>query len=400
MKILLINECHYPRGGADIVYLNTGRLLESYGHEVHYFSIKSEKNISCPDESYFFEKPKNALAELFSFFYNRKAAKALDRMIRVIHPDVAHVHLLWGVLTPSVLKVLKLHHIPVVHTVHDYLMACPVNHFLDKEGNICERCKEAGYTECIRKRCYKGKLLKSIILTTEYKFRNRYFEPSKFFDGIVFVSEFSRRKHLEHKERLSNITNIVLYNCTKDQGRPTSVNNGYYLYFGRLSDEKGVEVLIKAFLHTPQLHLKIVGDGPLRKSLEELAANAENIEFLGYKRNPELSDLIRGSKYVIIPSRCYENNPMTIVEAYSLGRPVIGSRIGGIPEIIDEHRTGYTFEMGNEDDLKDVVIRSGELGESDYERMVNNAYEFYKAHFSEENYYSTLVSFYETFINE
>lgn len=398
MKVLLLNECHYRRGGADIVYLNTGKLLEAHGHEVHYFSVKSAKNLSCADDVYFFRKNRKGLCGVLNFFYDRRAASALENLIQDVKPDIADVHLLWGALTPSVLRVLWKHRIPVVHTVHDYLMLCPVNHFLDNEGHICEKCKQFGYKECIKKRCYKGQLIKSALLAAEIHHRNKRYSPSYYLNGIVFVSSFSRNKHFEHNKSLVSLPSIVLYNCSPDKGRPTPSNQGYYLYFGRLSEEKGVDTLIKAFKQTPQFILKIVGNGPLRNKLEMLAEGADNIQFLGYKTGDELSALINGCRFVVIPSRCYENNPMTIVESYGMGRPVIGSRIGGIPEIIEEGITGFTFEMNNSMDLVRVLRQSSDISETEYEKMTQASFLFHKKHFSQENYYSQLIGFFNTLI--
>lgn len=396
MRILLLNECHYPRGGADIVYLNTGRLLESRGHEVHYFSIASKKNSDCEDQKYFFKKPKNRISSLFGYFYNLRAARALRRMIKELHPDVAHIHLMWGILTPSVLKVLKKSNVPIVHTAHDYLMCCPVNHFLDSNGYICERCKEQGAIECIKNKCYHNEVIKSIIMATEYKFRNTFFPPQKYFDWVVFVSSFSMNKHLEHRPALKSIPNSVIYNCSNMTETPSGNNLGYFLYFGRLSSEKGVDILINAFTSLPDIRLKIVGEGPLRKQLEEMTNGADNIEFLGFKNQNELKTIIKDCKFVIIPSRCYENNPMTIVESYGCGRPVIGSRIGGIPEIIDDGKTGFTFEMGNIGELKEIVNKTKGISELEYKSLCENSYRFFNDHFTEDNYYIELIKIYET----
>lgn len=396
MKVLLINECHYPRGGADIVYLNTGRILASHGHEVHFFSIGSLKNAPCDDQKYFFRSSDNVFKRFIEVYYNKSAMRALEKMIRDVKPDVAHIHLLWGVLTPSVLKVLRDNEIPTIHTAHDYLMCCPVNHFLDKEGRICEKCKQRGFFECIKNRCYKGNLAKSIVLATEFRFRNLFFPPEKFLSGIIFVSQFSREKHFEHKESLRHIPNIVLYNCAKKE--ETTIDNAqYFLFFGRLSEEKGVDVLINAFKELPDFALKIVGGGPLRSKLEQLAGGASNIEFLGFKKKEELVSIIRDSRFVIIPSRCYENNPMTIVESYSLGRPVIGSRIGGIPEVIEEGKTGFTFEMGDYKDLRQIIQKTRLISKADYGIMSNNAIDYFNRNFTEDTYYNTLIEFYSSF---
>ena len=399
MKILLLNECHYPRGGADIVYLNTGRILESHGHEVHYFSIASKKKYACEDEKYFFHKSKNPILSLMDYFYSFKAAKALKRMIKEVHPDVAHIHLIWGVLTPSVLKVLKKSQVPIVHTAHDYLMCCPVNHFLDSNGIICERCRVYGSNECIKKRCYHNDFTKSVVMALEYKFRSKFFPPQKYFDWLIFVSHFSRNKHLEHSRLLSFIPNSVIYNCSNMTEPPTEANDGYFLYFGRLSDEKGVDILINAFLGLSDVRLKIVGGGPSRKQLEAMTEGAANIEFLGFKSQSELKTIIKGSKFVIIPSRCYENNPMTIVESYGYGRPVIGSRIGGIPEIIEDGKTGFSFEVGNVEELKQNINNAKTLSGTDYKKMCEESFKFYCRHFTEEYYYNQLVKIYETVVS-
>lgn len=402
MKILLINNFHYRKGGSEAVYFNTADLLRRHGHEVVFFSCIDDRNERCAQEK-FFVTPNDKLPRIkgaANYFYNTAAARNLKRLLEAEKPDIAHIHLLWGGLSPSILGVLKHHGIPIVHTAHDYRMVCPAYTFRTPDGRICEDCKGRKFYKCAIKRCSKGNLLQSTIMAVEMYIRNVFFNPAKTIDGFIFVSEFSRNKHVEYAPAFANTRSIVLYNTTKNV-RSEFMNCGarrYFLFFGRLSEEKGISTLIRAFAELPEYDLKIVGTGSEEAHARELARDCRNIKFLGYKQGDELKRIIADASFVLVPSEWYENNPMTIIEAYTQGVPVIGSHIGGIPEIIAEGGTGYTFAPKDAKALAETVKRAQSLSEKDYDTMIRCTAAFATAHFGEEEHYKRLIGFYKSLI--
>ena len=406
MKVLLINNFHYYKGGSETVYFNMAKILQKYGHEVIFFSMQHEKNISCDQKSYFPLSP-DKLSKIkggVRYFYNYSAKKNLEKLIQREKPDIAHVHLFWGGISPSIFSVLKKYDIPLVHTAHDYRLVCPAYLFRNGEGELCEICQGKHFWHCITNRCSKGSYIQSFIMTMEMYFRNILFNPFYNFDGIIFVSEFSRNKHWQFFPKLRSLKTIVLYNYTPlgDKNYIKPNNEGYFLFLGRLSFEKGITTLINAFLTIPDIPLKIVGNGPEENFLKEKIKNEKlnNIELCGYKIGEELANIISKASFVIVPSICYENNPMSIIEAYSLGVPVIGTNLGGIPEIIVEGETGFTFSVNNYKELQDCIYKAFHLEKNKYEKMCQNARNFAVKYFSEEQYINKLNQFYCTILNK
>lgn len=395
MKVLLINNFHYRKGGSETVYFNTGRLLEKMGHEVLYFSFQDEKNEPCAQQEYFPVHSSGKVRQALDYFGNRNVAERLDALLYAEKPDIAHVHLIWGGISPSIFKVLEKHDVPLVHTVHDYRMVCPAYTFRNGLGEICEQCTRRHYFACTKFRCSKGSLAQSAMMTAEMYWRSWFHNPLKHIGGFLFVSKFAESKHIEHNPGFARAKRTVLYNSVSVPASEVSPKRGdYFLYYGRLSYEKGVEDLLMAFATKDAPALKVVGTGPMEKDLKALAAGYDNVEFLGYRSGQALFDLVKNSSYVIVPSRWYENNPMTIVEAYAYGKPVIGARIGGIPEILEGKGTGYIYESGDVGDLIRVTEEARNASDEQYAEMSKAARTFYEANFSEEEHSRRLVEFY------
>lgn len=393
MKVLLINNCFFRRGGSEAVYFGTADLLRKHGHEVVFFSMADENNIKSEGSVYYVPKG-GKLSQILAYFNNNKAARLLRDVLQKEKPDIAHVHLFWGGISPSIFSVLKEYGIPLVHTVHDYRMVCPAYTFRNGKGELCEKCKGGHFMECFKGRCSKGSAIQSALMAAEMYYRNIKWHPAKELDGIIYVSQFAKGKHEELDERFVRTKNTVLYNFTSvgESYPPVNMDGGYYLYYGRLSHEKGIATLVDAFAKRKDLILKVVGTGPKEEELKK--KECANIDFLGYKTGSELYNLVRKARFVCVPSEWYENNPMTIVEAYSMGVPVIGARIGGIPEIVEDMETGLLFESGNLNDLGEKIDSAESLSSKAYKMMREQAYIFYVNHFSEENYYKRLINFY------
>lgn len=409
MKVLQINVYHYRKGGSEAVYFNTSNLLIEHGHTVINFALKWNENIPC-SQSMYFPLSKDLrkgitgkIKNLIAYFKNKDAAKKLDLLLTNEKPDIAHIHLIWGQLSGAILPVLLKHKIPIVFSIHDYRIVCPAYTFKDGKGNICEDCKGKYFYKCFTKRCTKGNYFMSFVMSAEQYYRNKYFNPSKFINGLIYVSDFAKSIHEKYLPSLKLKENIILYNSTdKLYESPNTIDEKYFLFYGRLSFEKGVMTLIKAIEPLTNIKLKIVGTGPLENELKNYVSqkHLNNIEFLGYKSGDELHHLVRYAYFIIVPSEWYENNPLTIIEGYSASTPVIGSRIGGIPEIIIDGKTGFLFEHKNVTMLRNVIKKAFSLSPDEYIKFREASLLFAKEKFNPSLYYPQLIEFYRTIIDK
>ena len=405
MKILQINNCHFNRGGADVVYLNTGHLLEINGNDVFYFSTKHKLNRQTHFNKYFVDRVDfvkistfRKFFRFFRFLYSDESRRKLKTLIDDYNPQIAHIHLYKGGLTPSILGILKKNKVPTIITLHDYGFLDPHNLLLDGNLNISERCIRGTVLNCIKEKSNRNSYLLSLVSTLEYIFHSIFFPYDKYFDALIAVSRFSQSKHLESTKFRWAIDHLYNFSPLLLEKEPfKNEKSDYILYFGRLSKEKGIQTLIKAFKEiNGEIKLKIVGTGALQDELKKYIRDHDivNIEMIGHQSGETLQRLIRNAYFVVVPSEWYENNPMTIIESYCLGVPVIGSQIGGIPEIIDEGITGFTFEMGNENELIGALTKAINLTEDDYIIMKRNARVFAEKNFSPSGHYQDLMKLY------
>lgn len=407
MKILQINNQHYLKGGAHKVYLDTGKLLEENGQEVFYFSQKNINNLESEFSNFWPEEIDYRELKLFekinktkNFFYNEEAYQKLKTFIDYIKPDIAHIHLFMGGLSSSILKALKEKNIPIVHTAHDYRLICPNYLLLDQNNKICEKCKGGKYYNCVIHKCSEDNYIQSTILSIDSYYRKYFSNPIDIIDKFIFVSEFSKNKHIEFEPKFRQ-KSIVLFNFNKDINsiEMTKTEKGnYFLFIGRLSREKGLITLLNAFENINNFQLKIAGDGPLRDLVERRVLENTNIEYLGYRNKDEIKSLIDNAYFIVIPSECYENNPMTIIETFSLGKPVIGSKLGGIPELVEDGGNGFLFEYGNKESLKETILKADKVDKIQYEKMCTVALEYAENHFQPKQYYETLTNIYKNVI--
>jgi len=395
MKILLINNFHYRKGGSETVYFNTAELLKNNGHEVRFFSFDDVDSEHDGNEV-LVSRPGSKLKSLFSYIDNKVAARRLDELLNEFNPDIAHIHLIWGGMSSSILPILKKHNVPVVHTAHDYRLVCPAYTFRNGRGEICEKCKGGKYFHCFTGRCSKGNLLNSIVMAGEMYFRQAFRNPVKYLDGLIYVSEFSRKKHLESNPAFSKVKSIVLHNFSDVDAKAQGLRGEYFLYLGRVSSEKGIATMISAFATLPQLSLKIVGEGTERSRMDAMSREQglSNIKFLGYKTGNELRELVKKSSFVVVPSEWYENNPMSIIEAFAHAKPVIGSNIGGIPELISVSGAGMLFDAFDAKSLANALRSAASLSDEQYYEMCNKAVAFADADSSRQQYLVSLSEFY------
>lgn len=294
MKILQINNHHFIKGGADRVYFNTGKLLEENNHEVLYFSSQHADNLPSEYSEIFIPINDNRntnfagkLGGVKDYIYNKNACSNLNQLLEKTKPDIAHLHLYYGGLSGSILKALKRNNIPIVQTVHDYRLLCPANTFLNSKNEICEKCKNQSYYQCATGKCLDNNFFYSSILSLEAYNRKYFTNPLDYVNHFIFVSKFSRNKHLEFNADYRNKSSHI-YNFTKvSKDFLCQKKGGYFLFFGRLSKEKGLQTLLNAVIKN-KYPLKIAGKGPLEKEVINYAKDHQNIEYLGHQSGESL----------------------------------------------------------------------------------------------------------------
>jgi len=406
MKILQINKYHYFKGGAETIFFNTIKLLEENGHEVFRFCLKSNKNLPYKDDSYFVDYPEMSevgffkkIKHFFSFFYNRDSKRKIEQLILDKKPDVAHIHLLFNGISVSILPVLKKHNIPVIMTAHDHRLICPAYAFLDGNNKPCDRCINGNYLNCAIHKCHNRSFFSSLMLAFDMYFRNWFFPVPKYLNRLITVSKFSYQKHITYNDKYKK-PGCVLYNPVDksfftERIIPDFTKEKYYFYYGRISREKGIATLIEV-AKTLNIKLKIAGTGPL---LDQFKMNAfENIEFLGFKSGKELRDLIMNAYFVIVPSECRETFGLTVAEPQAMGVPVIGSRMGAIPELIEDGKNGFLFETQNLNDLICTIKKADEIDSKQYLEMVSSSQKN-GLKYTPELYYENLMTIYSNALN-
>lgn len=412
MKILLINKFHYLRGGAETAYFNTAKVLAEHGHDLVFFSMNHPKNIASRWSKYFidfidYQDKKLSLFKkikvVLKIFYNWQAKKNLEKLIKKFRPDIAHLHNIYHQLSPSIIDTLKKYHIPIVMTLHDYKLICP-NYNLLSNGKIWEKSKQDKYYKCLTDRCIDNSFFRSLICTAEAYF-HKWLKIYQKIDIFISPSNFLIEKFKE----FGFVGQLVyLPNCLLNFSK--SITHGdkkYILYFGRLSQEKGVADLIKAYAkiyQTVDHQLIIAGDGEERKNLEQLVRNLNifsRVKFIDHQHGGKLSNLISNATFVVIPSIWHENAPYSAIEAMALTKTVICSKIGGLSELIDDKKTGFLYPVGDIDKLANIMVKIlapdqkqflQEIGQRAKEKVIikNN----------KESYYSLLMAIYEQAIKK
>ena len=363
MRVLQIHKTFHTRGGADTFFFKTCDLLTERGHEVAHFSTKHVKNRPSPYADYFVpgftdeDAPQLGMARKAKAFvqgiYSLEARKNLERLVEDFAPDVAHAHSINYQLSPAIFDVFRNTRIPLVVTLHDYHIICGAG-TLHTGGENCERCRGGRHYNLLRHRCYWNFPASVMACLSHYVHdaRGSWDIASK----LLVPSRFLQAKLIEFGISAERIAHVPIFIDFHDGPTEGIAETGYVLYFGRLAANKGIETLLEA---TKDLDCKLllIGDGPLIPVVEQWCAarpaNIKRIPFVSSRE--EVQRHIRGALFSVVPSLWYENQPAAILESYALGKPVIGSRLGGIPELIEEGCTGLLAEAGNVRDWRDKI---------------------------------------------
>lgn len=414
MRILLVNKYFYRKGGAETYFFALAEGLRALGHDVAFFSMQHPNNEPSYWSKYFvsekdyvgdisaFKKVQEASTLIYSFEARRK----FEALLEEFKPDVIHMNNVHRQLTLSILDApyLKKHHVPVVYTAHDYILVCPAYTMVNGHGEVCDACLDKHFMHAVKNVCVKGSRTKSALATMEAEFLKFHHAYSKI-DLIIAPSQFMKSKLDEggfasktiamqnfltdsQMAMGARVANTHKFDDAQAGARP------YVLFFGRLSQEKGILTLVKAFLQAAGLgryadsdadaghegflpdiwDLHIVGDGPEREAIERLIASAgpqavSRIHLLGYKSGEDLQREVGNARFTVLSSEWRENMPYSGLESLAAQTPVIGANIGGIPELVVEGKTGFRFESGDLDSLTVALRRAVNVDESRYDTM-------------------------------
>lgn len=398
MKILIANKFFHRNGGSETVMFQERAYLQATGHRVADFSMQDTRNLPSGQAKYFVSNHDyhhagglQKITAAISLIHSTEAVRNFSALLDAETPDIVHCHNIYHQITPSIIGVARSRNIPVVLTLHDYKPVCPVYNRL-RDGHPCDECLQGDFSRVVKHRCADGSLAKSTIMYLEAVFqrwRGSYESVSCFIAPSQFMAD-----SVAHRIPADRIT--VLYNGVDVGASQTgSTDEGHVLYLGRLSQEKGVQTLLKAHAASGNAwRLVIAGTGPLA---EELTRRYPLANFLGHVAGPQLERTINGASAVVVPSEWHENCPMSVLEAMANGKPVVGSRMGGIPELVEHGHTGLLFDMGNVADLQSqVAALMASPGER--RRMGENARTRARALFSLERHNAGLLAVYQRLV--
>ncbi len=403
MNILVVNWAWYPTGGDWTYVENVANIYRQKGHNVVPFSMKDDRNLPSEYSSYFIENidykkvNKRSISAgvkvVMKSIYSFEAQENLEKLLNDVKIDFAHINVIHHYITPTILKILKKRNIPIIWTLHEYTPICPDSIFVS-HGQVCERCFGGKFYNCITHSCKKGSYLASTVAALE-NYVHKYLNYYAYVDYFVCPSIFQLEKYKQFNffnDKLVQIYHGYDYaEIERVKLMPAQTTEKYMIFVGRLERIKGAHTLLKAMKSFPHIKLKIIGDGTQEAELQALKNQHQlnNVEFLGKKSKSEVLQFVKGADFLICPSECYEVLGFTVVEAMALGKPVIGARIGGIPEMVIDNYTGLLFEPGNAAQLAER-IKVLHNNESLITEMGKNALDHINKLINNETHYESL----------
>jgi glycosyltransferase involved in cell wall biosynthesis len=399
-SLLSINNYFYQRGGAETVFLEQNKLFQKNGWNVIPFAMRHEHNFQSEWERFFVDEIElgksygayETLRRIPKIIYSREARRKIDALITAVEPDIAHAHNVYHHISPAIFSVLKQRGIPVVLTLHDLKIACPAYKMLTHDG-VCERCKNGQLWQLARHRCIKDSLPLSMFIMMESAVHRLLGCYRDHVDRFIVPSQFYLDKFVEWgwpRDKFRYIPNFVDTAVDAADTPPGAA----FLYVGRLAPEKGVGTFVRAVAEAGVTGW-IVGTGPedamLRALAQELGAS---IQFFGHRSGEELNNLVRAARAVVVPSEWYENAPLSVLEAYALQKPVIGARIGGIPELVQEGRTGALFDSASVPALAGQLRRYATMNDAALLHQGRNGRDWVRVAFSPERYRNDVLALY------
>lgn len=399
MKVLLINKFHYVQGGSERYYFALADAFRKLGHEVIFFSMKDDRNLSCEQSDFFVSNAsihhgmKSKIHMAMNMIYSKEAYQNLTRLLKQESPDLVILNNIHKQITCSVIDAIKDFNdkIKIFWTTHDLALVCPSYTMLNGKGEICEKCLHGDFRYCRKYRCSHGSMLMSYMSAKEAKTIRKHNWCDKV-DLFICPSDFYQKKLEEAKFTKSKIVWMRNPLPMDTEYLWKKKDEKYILYFGRLSKEKGVLNLIEA-MKDIDYKLYILGTGPIEEELKNVAASYKNIEFKGFQQGEALNQYIENARCVVLPSQWYENGPYSAMEAMAKGKPLIVSDLGGLPELVEDKKNGYIFH--SDEELKEDILKMISLSEEEYSSMCEASLEKAKESFNPKTYVEKLIELVE-----
>ena len=378
MKILILHNSYQIQGGEDSVVSQELKLLKSKGHKVSIYVVSNDII-------------KGWISKLIAFLrapYSNTSAYWIRDILIEEEPDIVHIHNFFPLLSPAIHVQISKQNIPVVQTLHNYRLICAGGTLL-RNNQICEKCLHGSSLWGVVHRCYRMSFLGSLALVLMQRKAKSKSIWTRNVTRFIALTEFAKKKFLDYGINENQI--VVKPNFTSNAIFKENQQRYGALYVGRLSIEKGVHTLIDAWKSISNIKLTIAGDGPEREWLEAQAP--PNISFVGKITGKEVLRIMNRSQALIIPSIWYEGFPMSIVEAYSAGLPVIASDIGSLSECILQDETGMLFNSGDSHDLA-ITVKNAFSSPSHLRLLGNNARRLYLSKYTPDVNYKMLMEIY------
>jgi len=368
--LLSINNYYYPRGGAEVVFFRHNGMLNDAGFRVVPFAMNHQMNVGGAQRPEFVSeleygresdgivtRLRKGLKSVYSFEARTKLATLIDRSA----PDVCHAHNVYHHLSPSILGIVRARGIPLVMTLHDLKIACPAYSMLSHDG-ICERCRDGRLYQVVTNRCMKGSFaLSALVMVESYLHRllgsylrnvDRFLVPSRFYLDKIVEWGFPA-------EKFEHVPNFI----SAESFDPCYAPGTRFVYFGRLSREKGIATLLRAAA-TAKVGVDLIGTGPQEPELRALAAG-QDVRFLGFMTGAKLNAAVAAARAVVVPSEWYENAPLSVLEGAALGKPLIVARIGGLPELVTKNESGWSFRSRSVEELAATLRRVADMPDAE-----------------------------------
>lgn len=386
MKVLLVHNRYQQRGGEDAVVDAEFNLLAANGIEVQRFDADNDSILGLVSK---------IQASVGQFGLPSAIKSRFANTLIQSRPDVVHVHNWFPTLSPSIFRMCRNAQIPVVHTLHNYRLLC-VGATLFRDGRVCEDCVGTFFrTPGIMHSCYRASLAGSAVATAGMVAHWSIGTWSRCIDRLIALSRFAQAKFEQGGLPAEKI--VVKPNFVDPAPAPGHGGNSL-LYAGRLTEEKGIRILIDCWKSAPDLPLlKIAGTGPLFEEVKQAAATLPNLSYLGPKSAEEVTELMRNAAALLCPSLWYEGMPRVVIESLAVGTPVVASLLGCYPEMIADGANGALFPAGDAGALR---LRVRELSRTGgFKGMRLNARRSFEASYSGERNFSQLLGIYRSVLS-
>ena len=399
MKILVIHNYHRKgsASGDDLVYNSEIELLKKHGHKVIRYYVRNDEFDDAG--------PLKKMALTLGMFWSFENYRKVRRVIEKYNPDVVHVHTFFPLLSPSILYAAKKSGKKVVATLHDTRFICPCATSIC-HGKLCNECMDGHYSRMIKRKCFKDSMAQSFMVSMVFKFhrlrRSFYNQIDKYICLNDNQIELLKQAGFD-EEKITKKYNFTEDTASFERPDYESIREEYNLperfavFYGRIGEEEGIKLLMKAWNKLKDIPLVVMGAGPMEEEFKKWCKGKDNVYFLGYTKHDNCLEIVRSSEFVVFPSIWYEGCSMVVIETESLGKAIVATDIGFMSEAVRDGVTGYKFRLKDVKDFRDKVQKLWNDEDKALE-MGENAREDFESKYTVDNNYRQLMEIYNTLV--